>query len=164
MRIRNEAVTGAVLLLAASLLVMPTTALAVTDRTEGGLVLCLVPRRHEAFTLSFTHSMFGGDVRETYSITSDARLQRQEITTANLAAAEYYAYTAGVSRAGARYRLDLPVAMFDRLNVLVDAAGQHRLSSGSKSFDLLVATGNGHQVELQARSLSLLTRLFTDGC
>ncbi|MDQ3045174.1 MAG: DUF1850 domain-containing protein [Chloroflexota bacterium] len=164
MGIRSGAVIGTGFLLAASLLIAPTTALTVTDQTEGGIVLCFVPRRDEPFTLSFTHSMFGGEVRETYTLTTDAKLQRQEITTANLAAAEYYAYTAGVSQAGERYRLELPAATFDRLDVLVDEVGHHRLSTAERRVDLLAVTGDGHHVELQAQSLSLLTRLFTDGC
>ena len=135
-----------------------------TDETAGRVVLCRPLAGRERVALAFTHSMYGGDVVEEYDATGKHRLRRVAMTTANAAAAEYYAYTADVVRVGARFRVDVPAAEFDEIVVRVDRTGAHRLLFGAERVDLLAATGDGHRVRLEITAVSLAHRLLGHSC
>ena len=153
------------LLLAAGALLAPTAPrLVVTDATAGRVVLCRPLPPPARLTFAFAHSMYGGDVIEEYIATDGARLRRTAFTTANAAAAEYYAHTAAVVRAGDRFRVDEPPAEFADLVLRVDRVGNHRLVLGGETIDLVAATGDRHQVRLALRAATIAGRLTGDDC
>ena len=155
---------AAALLLAGALLTPAAPAFVVTDLATGATLLCepLPPGRRVA--LVFTHSMYGGDVREVYEVGGDGRLRRIETTTANAAAAEYYAYDGAVTRVGDRFRVDAPAAIFEEIVVRVDRVGAHRLTWDDGALDLLAAAGDRVPVKLSVDQPSLLNRSVGHAC
>ena len=119
-----------------------------TDLLDAGnrVVVCR-PFPDEGVTLVYTHSMYGGDVRERF-VPAGRSLRRVEMTTANPAAAEYYASTVSVTEVDGRFRVDAPPAGYDEIVVRVDDVGHHRLIVGDVTFDLLSLTGQAHRVRL----------------
>ena len=159
-----RATVGAVLLATGALLAPSAPVLIVADATAGRVVLCrpLPPSAHLA--LAFDHSMYGGDVIEEYVPTRQDRLLRTAMTTANAAAAEHYADTAGVVPDGNRFRVDVPPAELTEIVVRVDRVGAHRLRLEGETIDLLTTTGDRHQVRLALRSAIVADRLIGTGC
>lgn len=119
-----------------------------TDLLDTGdhVVVCR-PFPSDGVTLVYTHSMYGGDVRERF-VPDGRSLRRVEMTTANPAAAEYYATTASVTRVDGRYRVDAPDATYGEIVIRVDDVGSHRLVVGDETIDLLALTGQAHRVRL----------------
>lgn len=152
------------LLLAGALAAGSPPTVVATDLETGRTLLCRPLPGGARLTLAFTHSMYGGDVREAFVPTADGRLRRVALSTANAAAADYYAYTAGVVREGDRFRVDVPAAEYDEVVVRVDRIGDHRLLLGGDVIALVEAAGDGHRVALRARSMSSLARLAGRGC
>lgn len=122
------------LMLAASLL-QPVTWLRVTT-DDGTLVACGRANGGTPITLEFTHSMFGGFVRELYHLGPDGLLERQRMVTENAAAAEYYATDGRIRHIPEGYEVLAPPFVTDRLVVRVDARGQHRLTIGGLTHPL----------------------------
>lgn len=125
---------------------------AVVDDTRGQPLLCRPLGKGERFVLVYTNSMYGGDVRETYEVTSDGRLRRVAMHTAHPGAADYYAFTADVTREGDLYRIELPDAEFPEIAVRVDQVGAPRLHFVDGELDLLAATGDQHRIILSGRA------------
>jgi hypothetical protein len=141
---------------------IPVPVLVAADLEAGTVVHCRPA--HGEVTLAYTHSMYGGEVRERFGASQDGRVWRLEMTTANAAAAEYYAYDARVERDGDRYRVDVPEQAFPEVVVRVDRIGDHRLLLGEQTVDLVAAVGEGRPVALRVQSVSLLDRLLPGGC
>ena len=137
------------LLAVAPLLASPGLAVVATDLDDDRVVVCRGVRAGERLVLAFTHSMYGGVVREEYAAMGNAEFRRVAVTTANAAAAEYYAYTAAVIREGDRFRLDVPEASFRRIVVRADGIGRHRLEVGGSVVPLLAEGGEGRPVRLE---------------
>src|SRR5688500_16015508 len=97
-------------LVAGSLLTPAAPAFVAADAEPGAILFCRAMPGGERVALVFTHSMYGGDVREEYAAGRDGRIRRVEMTTANAAAAEYYAYDGAVTRVGERFRVEAPPA------------------------------------------------------
>jgi hypothetical protein len=133
------------------LLGAPGPSLVVFDETGNQIVLCRQLEPSEEFILAYTHSMYGGDVRETFRVTAAGTLRRIAMRTAHPAAADYYAYTADVVREGDLYRIDVPAADFAAIAVRIDEVGAPRLRFADGEIDLLAATGNQHRVVLSGR-------------
>lgn len=160
-----NAATLLLLLLTSSLLTTPTApAITATDADTGEEVLCRPLPDSGRFALAFDHSMYGGEVREDYAVAADGRLRRIAVTTANEAAAEYYAYTVDVVRAGDRFRVDVPAAEFAEVVVRVDRVGAHRLVLGRERVDLLALAGDGRALRLAGRSIGAVDRLLGRSC
>lgn len=104
----------------------PVRMIAVTT-AEASAIVCHPIGRDAPVTLVFTHSMYGGDVRETYVATSGDRLIRTGIVTDNAAAAEYYATDGRIVRTNAGFQLLVPERTFDHLVFRIDDIGKHRL-------------------------------------
>jgi hypothetical protein len=135
-----------------------------TDLLDLGdrVVLC-EPLPADGVTLVYTHSMYGGDVRERF-VAAGRSLRRVEMTTANPAAADYYASTVSVTEVDGRFRVDTPPADYEEIVVRVDNVGHHRLIVGDETFDLLALTGQAHRVRLDVLRGSWKTRwLGSDG-
>lgn len=154
------------LLLAGPVLSPAAPVLVVADATAGRILLCrpLPVGEQRRVVLAYTHSMYGGDVIEEFVPTADARLRRVATTTANEAAAEYYAFNAPVVRDGDRFRVDVPPADYPELVVRADRIGNHRLTVGDDTLDLVAAGGDRHQIRLSPRPGGLLARLAGDAC
>ena len=157
----------AILLLLLALAPLPASsglAFVATDLTADRPVLCRPVRAGDRIVLAFTHSMYGGDVREAYVAMGDGRLRRVAVTTANAAAAEYYADTAGVTREGDRFRLEVPDVSFARIVVRADRIGDHRLAVGAETVNLAASTGNTRQVQLALKERPIWNRLLGRAC
>lgn len=152
------------LLAALPFLAAPTLALVATDGDDGRVILCQPVREGDRFVLSYTHSMYGGEVREEYAATGDGQLRRLSMTTANAAAADYYAYTATVVREGERFRVEVPPASFRELVVRVDRVGQPRLAIGGDTLSLFAAMGDDHRVRLAIERSAVWQRLLGGAC
>lgn len=135
-------------------LTAPGPALLVFDETGGQSVLCQRLEPGEQFVLAFTNSMYGGDVRETFTVTGEGKLRRGAMHTEHPAAADYYAFTVDVVRDGALYRIDVPAAEFATIAVRVDQVGAPRIIIAGREIDLLTSTGNQHRVVLSGRIIS----------
>ncbi|CAA9579810.1 MAG: hypothetical protein AVDCRST_MAG59-4580 [uncultured Thermomicrobiales bacterium] len=152
----------AALLALAPFAATPMPMVVATDLEADGVLLCRPGR--DGMTLAYDHSMYGGEVREEFVGGDGGRLRRVTMTTANAAAAEYYAFDAGVERVGERFRIDVPAQEFAEVVVRVDRVGTHRLVVGERVVDLVPATGSSRRVSLGVRSVPLLARLMPGGC
>ena len=153
-----------VLLAALPLLAAPALAVVATDHDSGRLLYCRRMQDGDRLVLAFTHSMYGGEVREEYAATDDGQLRRLSMTTANAAAAEYYAYMAEVVRDGDRFRVKVPPATFRELVVRVDRVGRPRLAVGAETVSLLAAAGDDRRVRLGIERSAPWQRLAGGEC
>jgi hypothetical protein len=128
------ALVAMVTMLAASLLQPVTWVRVVTD--DGTMVACGRVDEDKPITLEFTHSMFGGFVREVYHLGPDGLLERQRMVTENAAAAEYYATDGEIRHTPEGYEVLASPFVTDRLVVRVDQRGQHRLTIGGITHPL----------------------------
>jgi hypothetical protein len=147
--------------LAVMIVATPIPRLTVFDDFTKAPVMCRSLDHGERVVLAFTHSMFGGDVREEYVITRQGALRRLAMLTEHPAAADYYAHTADVTRDGDMYRIDVPAAEFEEIAVRIDRVGKPRLIFGDQELDLLAATGNQHRIIIGAE---LSSRFAGDIC
>lgn len=90
-------------------------------------IVCHPIGRDVTVTLVFTHSMYGGDVRETFTTAPGNGLRRTSIITDNAAAAEYYATDGRIARIDEGYLLLQPEQTFDELVFRIGDVGGHRL-------------------------------------
>jgi hypothetical protein len=153
-----------VLLLTAPLTPGPTFTLRVNDLTANRTVICAGISSGDALSLSFTHSMFGGEVREDYVVTGDGQLRRVSMTTENAAAADYYAYTVAVIPEAGRYRIDVAPTVLPEIVIRVDHIGHHVLIVESHRLDLLTLTGDRHQVRVTIERQSFWDRVRHKDC
>lgn len=125
----------------------PGQMIAVTTADAGPLV-CHPIGRDSSVTLVFTHSMYGGDVRETYVAALGDRLRRTSIITDNAAAAEYYATDGRISRIDEGYLLLRPETTFDELIFRIDDIGRHRLLIEGDPIALTDGSSRSRQARL----------------
>lgn len=144
---------AAVIILILGLITLPVfllqPALTLRVATADGIqVICSRVAPGTAVTLEFTHSMYGGSVRETYQVGDDGDLERRQIVTENAAAAEYYATDGRTRRVeGGHEVLGAPFTT-DELMVRVDDRGDHRLMIGSTSHRLTETLPDSTQVRI----------------
>ncbi len=147
----------------AGLAMTPVTAVTVTAE-DGQAIVCMRVDRESTIALTFTHSMYGGDVTETYRLTDSATLLRTSILTGNAAAAEYYAWNGAVRVHGERFEVVVPDQEFTALPVRVDQIGQHRLTVDETSGDLAAMVDGSEGVRLSLVTRPLVTQLLGIGC
>ncbi len=124
-----------VLLALPGMLLQP--ALAVTLITgDGDQLICARVETGARVELQFTHSMYGGYVRESYRVDSDGTLSRQRIITENAAAAEYYATDGRTRRTNDGWEVLAPPFETRELVIRVDERGDHRLTIDGTSYHL----------------------------
>ncbi len=112
-------------------------------------------------TLAYTHSMYGGRVRETFVVEGSGRLLRVDFRAARAAAAEYYAYTAPIRHEGEWYVVDIPSVELAELPVEVDGVGSPTLQVGGKEVSLLEEVGSeGRMVVIRPIHLPRLAGLY----
>ena len=146
---RRRAVIVLVLGLVAlpAFLLQPALMLRVTT-ASGATVVCSRVTPGTAITLEFTHSMYGGFVRETYGVSHDGTLERERIVTANSAAAEYYASDGRTRHVEGGYEVLAAPFITDNLVVRVDDRGDHKLSIDSTSYRLTETLPEPTQVRI----------------
>lgn len=152
----GRAVAGLVLATALMLgsALSPGQLIAVTTEGNEPLV-CRPVGRDSTVTLVFTHSMYGGDVRETYVAAPGNQLRRTGIVTDNAASAEYYATDGRISRIDGDYLLLQPEQTFDELIFRVDDIGKHRLIVDGDTITLADESGRSRQARLTVVSSSV---------
>lgn len=119
------------------LLLQPVTLLTVTTES-GHRLVCSQMAQGEPVTLVFTHSMYGGEVRETWLPDGD-RLTRTGITTDLAAAAEYYATDGDVERTETGFVVQAPPLTVAEFTVRIDQIGNHRLRIGHGTSEMSLA-------------------------
>jgi hypothetical protein len=104
------------------------------------------------FTLSFTHSMYGGTVTETYEVLWDPtpQLRRTAVRTQHGGAAEYYARYGNFFQDGDGWIVDVPPLTLPSLQMRVDSIGQPELDSRRDRLALLSLVPDGSLVEIRA--------------
>ena len=126
---------------------------------DGNVLVCHRTAPGGIVTLVFTHSMYGGEVRETWRVDGDG-LDRVQIVTENAAAAEYYATDGRTRRVdGGVEVLALP-AHVDTLPFRIDHIGNHRLRLDDEEISLASEVEESAGATLSAVQVPLLARLF----
>lgn len=115
---------------------------------EGAVVACVPAPAGTPVTLSFTHSMFGGFVRESYVVTPDGALQRQRVVTEHASAAEYYATDGRIQKTPQGFEVLAGPFITGDLVVRVDQRGNHRLTVGTSRYHLARMLPGSTQVHI----------------
>jgi hypothetical protein len=124
----------------------------VRDLDDGGrLVRTLDLGESGAFTLRFTHSMYGGSVDETYRVmlSPSPGLERTTVRTEHGGAAEYYARYGNLYQVADGWVVESPPMQLDRLPLRVDQVGQPLLTTDMEQVSLLSLVPDGHLIELR---------------
>lgn len=150
------ATLAAVALLGA--LLQPVAVLRVVTR-DGEVLACRRMGRGETATLVFTHSMYGGEVRETWRVDGDA-LARVRIETDNAAAAEYYATDGETRRVAGGYEVISPPLRAEALPFRIDQIGRHRLRIGDEEISLADRVDGSVGATLSAAQMPLVARIL----
>jgi len=161
---RSIAVAGTVLaaVMLAGIMFAPVTLVRVADR-HGTVLLCARTPASSPLTLTFTHSMYGGDVSETY-VASGGDLRRTGIQTDNAAAAEYYARDGAVGAVDGGYQLLVPEVTVPMLPFVIDDIGRHRLIMEGATWDLAGMVDGPTPARLSVVSRPLVTQVFGTRC
>ena len=109
-------------------------------------------------TLVFTHSMYGGEVRETWRV-GDGALERVAIETDNAAAAEYYATDGRVERTTTGFAVIAPPLTVDALPIRIDQIGDHRLRVGNEEIALADRVDGSVGATLSTSRVPLIARI-----
>ncbi|HEX2184977.1 MAG TPA: hypothetical protein VHN78_05680 [Chloroflexota bacterium] len=127
-------------------------AVEVRDLDEGGRLLATVPLLAPGtFDLLFTHSMYGGEVVETYRVAGQPspRLERSAVRTERSGAAEYYARYGDFRRGSEGWVLETERLELARLPLRVDRTGSPAIQVGARRLPLLGLVPDGHLAELR---------------
>lgn len=145
---------GAILLLMVPLLTAsPTRSLQVHTDT-GTLAWCAPLGRSDTLQVQFTHSMFGGYVREQWYITPDDRFERTRFVTENAAAAEYYATDGTSYQADDGFVVPGDPLHQAELVVRVNSRGNHIISIGGNTVRLADRLEQSTQVRISVATES----------
>ncbi len=147
----------------AGLAMTPVTLVSVGNEAGQGMV-CERVNRESTIALTFTHSMYGGDVAETYRPTPTGHLLRTSIVTGNAAAAEYYAWDGAVVRTADGFEVVVPDQEFDAIPIRVDQIGKHRLTIDGTSVDLAAMVDDSEGVRLALVTRPLAMQVLGLGC
>ena len=146
----------------AGALAQPVTVLRAVTR-DGDVLVCRTIGAGDPVTLVFTHSMYGGEVRETWRV-ADGGLARDRIVTEREAAAEYYATDGAVEWAEDGFVVVSPPLEVEALTVRVDGIGRHRLRfEGGDEMSLAGRVDGSEAVIIEVRQHTILQQLIA-GC
>lgn len=141
-------VIGALVLLMLPALMQPSGPWLQIRTGEGRVVSCTRVRPGESITLQFTHSMYGGYVRETWRVTPDHQVQRERIVTENAAAAEYYATEITPVRVSDGWEVPGEAITQPSLVIRVNQRGKHLLWVNSTEVSLHTLVPGSTQVHI----------------
>ena len=145
--------TLAVIALLGALLQPVTFVKVATD--DDAILACRRMGHASTVTLVFTHSMYGGEVRETWR-TDGPDLVRLGIETDTAAAAEYYAYDGSIERTGDGFEVIVPPLAVDQLPIRVDQIGQHRLRFGPDEVSLATQVEDSAAATMSVTQVALM--------
>jgi hypothetical protein len=145
-------------MVAAGTLAQPVQVLTV-HTIDGDSLACRRVGRGDTVTLVFTHSMYGGEVRETWRVDGDT-LARERIVTDNAAAAEYYATDGAVRRVSGGYEVISPPLRADALPFRIDEIGDHRLRFDGTEIPLAERVDRSAGATIMASQVPLIARLI----
>ncbi len=97
--------------------------------------------------LTFTHSMYGGWVAESYAVGPE--LRRIAVRTEMAAAAEYYARYGNTRPVADGWLVEVAPLALARLLIRVDRVGDPALSVAGRRVALLSLVPDGHLVEVR---------------
>lgn len=125
------------------------------SRSEDGRVAsCIRVSAGDEFTLEFTHSMFGGYVRETWRVTPNGELERIRFVTENPAAAEYYATEVTSTEVADGWEVPLEPFTQQSLVVRVNQRGKHQLHLQGTTAPLHLLIPGSNQVHIKVTESS----------
>lgn len=149
---RIAVLLGALLLLMVPML-MTSPQKSIHVRNESGAsVWCGPAKTYDVVELQFTHSMFGGYVKERWLITPDNRLDRDRFVTENAAAAEYYATDGSSYRADDGFVVPGEPLQQSELVIRVDSRGNHYLRVDNHTIHLAGIVHESTQVRISVES------------
>jgi hypothetical protein len=138
-------------------LLQPVSVLRVITN-DGDVLACRRMGRGDAVTLVFTHSMYGGEVRETWRVDGDV-LVRVDIVTDNAAAAEYYATDGETRRVPGGFEVVAPPLRAETLPFRIDQIGDHRLRFGDEEISLADRVEGSAGARMSATQVPLIARI-----
>ena len=115
---------------------------------SGEVIACAVVNDGDVVQLQFTHSMFGGYVRERWQVTPDGRLNRVRFVTENAAAAEYYATDGSSYEADDGFVVPGDPLQQPELVIRVNNRGNHILTVNDAEWHLAEITQGSTQVRI----------------
>ncbi len=144
-------------------LMSPVALVRVTSE-NGVAILCERVSRSSRIALTFTHSMYGGNVTETFTPGDRNTIERTSIVTDNAAAAEYYAWDGAVRENDGQYEVIVPDQVFGALPIRVDDIGNHQLAIDEETYSLVGMVEGSTRVWLGITTRPLLTRVLGSRC
>lgn len=152
--VRGVVLVGAMLLVMVPALVANARQSLQVHTSTGALVWCARVKQRDIVQLQFTHSMYGGYVREHWQVTPDNRLERVRFVAENAAAAEYYATDGSSYLAEDGYVVPTDPLVQPELVVRVNPRGNHVLTVADQSVNLAEELVTSTQVRITAESES----------
>jgi hypothetical protein len=104
-------------------------ALVLRHRDDDAIVFCRHLATDRTFRFVFTHSMFGGDVVESYRINTDLTLTRSTVTADTAGAADYYGLYGEAVRNDGQYALLVPPLVVQELRFIAGDRANYRLEA-----------------------------------
>lgn len=146
--VRAGGVLGVLLLVMVPALLAPSPRSLQVHTSTGIHVWCTPVASNDLVQLQFTHSMYGGYVREHWKITPTNQLQRVRFVTGNAAAAEYYATDGTSYQADDGFVVPGDPIQEPELIVRVNSRGNHVLSVDGETVHLANELTESTQVRI----------------
>lgn len=144
-------------------LLQPVTVLRVATGDDDAMLGCRRMDSASTVTLVFTHSMYGGEVREMWRA-NGSTLVRAGFETDNAAAAEYYAYDGRVERTDSGFSVIAPPVTTSALTIRVDQVGDHRVRFDTEEISLADKVDGSVAATMSAEQVPLFAWLLGRGC
>lgn len=141
----------------AGTLAQPVAVLTV-NISDGKTLVCRRMEAGDTVTLVFTHSMYGGEVRETWRADGNM-LVRGRIVAERAAAAEYYATDGRTQRVDGGYEVIVAPLQASELPFRIDQIGNHRLRIDDEEIALTSEVSGPTGATLSASQAPLLARI-----
>lgn len=149
--VRIGVLLAVVLLLMVPILVVTQPRSLQVQTTTGRLVWCAPIEPGDTVQLQFTHSMFGGYVREQWYATAANQLQRERFVTENAAAAEYYATDGTSYRADDGFVVPSDPLLESELIVRANSRGNHVVTVNGDAVHLADVLPQSTQVRISVQ-------------
>lgn len=146
--VRVGLILGAMLVVMVPFLLASPTRSVQVQTGSGELVWCGEVASGEIVQVHFTHSMFGGYVRERWLVTPNDTFRRDRFVTENAAAAEYYATDGTSYRADDGYVVPGDALVQSELVIRVDQRGNHYLTVDDETVHLAGLLPQSTQVRI----------------
>lgn len=145
---RLLALLGVLVVIMAVPLLQPSRFFIQVTTADGVVASCTRVSLNDDMTLQFTHSMFGGYVRETWRVTPNQHLSRVRFVTENPAAAEYYATEVTAFQTEDGWEVPGDTLQQSQLVVRVNQRGRHSLTINGTTVPLADLLPGSTQVSI----------------